>query len=297
MRVRVASVVLAAALAVAGCASRRQGPCEPLCITECRPAPTCCEVWIPERCDRRLAYRAVAPDCRTREMPEYGLCQRTTYEDRVTPVTSSMELPETCSMLVPTYEKVCVPCVGYRPVQDYEDRLEPVCCPRYTPVWENVRVPVEGCVCDPCGNASYGTIGCRCEKRHAGYTCRMVKQGERLVQVNVGEHLEPYRTGSYERVCVPTGSRTAEVVVGMRYGTYVVGERHDRVVADRRVEAVQTGVRREEIVERPCHLQAYEEQVRVPGYRARVCENPRHRHDGVVLTREEYQALTGRSAP
>jgi hypothetical protein len=294
MRMRLVASSLLLAVAASGCAGRRDAPCAPLCVTEVRRAPLCREVWIPQRTERRLAFDAVAPECRWREMPTFALCERVRREDRVTPVTTTVEVPELCATIVPTYETVCVPEIGHRPVQQYEDRIEPVCCPRFDPVFREVAVPQCGCVCDECGEAEYGTVGFRCEKRHAGYTCRMAKVGQRLTQVNVGERLEPYRTGGVDVACVPVGSRPAQAVVGTRYETVVVGEERQRVVVDRRVDAVEKGTRREAIVLRPCRLQGREEQVVVPGYCARVCDDPRHHHPGVVISSQEYTAITGK---
>jgi hypothetical protein len=290
------AAALVLALASAGCAGRRGAPepCGPVCVVEHRRAPCCRVVTIPERCERRLVYDAVPADCRTREMPEYGICQRTTVEDRCVPVTQPVEVCETCPLLVPTYERVCVATTGYQVVQEYEDRLRPRCCPRLEPVFQDVLVPDCGCVCDCDGDASWGTIGCHPERRHAGYTCRMQKVGEDLVSVNVGERLEQVVTGM-ERVCVPNGSRTVDVVVGTRIVDVPVGGEVRREVVDRTIDWRQTGTRTETIVKRPCSLRAREETVRVPGYQVRVCDDPRHRHEGPVISSEQYASLTGKT--
>jgi hypothetical protein len=288
-----AAVLLAAASAACAGRGRTEAPCGPVCIVEHRRAPCCRVVTIPERCERRLVYAPVPATCRTREMPEYGLCQRTTVTERCVPVTNPVEVCETCPLLVPTYEHACVATTGYRTVQEYEDALEPVCCPRFEPAFKSVVVPDCGCICDCDGDAEYGTIGCHVEKRHAGYTCRMQKVGERLVQVNVGERLEQVVTGS-RVVCVPNGNRMVDVVVGTRIEEVPVGGELRREVTDRRVDYRQTGTRREQIVTRPCRLEAREEMVRVPGYQVRVCDDPRHRHGGNVISSEEYASLVGR---
>jgi hypothetical protein len=296
-RIALLWVVVASAAGV-GCSASRRGaqPCGPLCITEVRRAPVCCEVTLPERTESRLAYRAIPAECRHREMPVYGVCERTTYEDRCTPVTELDEVPDLCPVLVPTYERVCVPTFEYGTVTDYEDRVEPICEPRYTPLTRTRRVPVCGCVCDECGNADREVVGWRCEECPAGRSCRMEKVGERLVQAPVGEHLEPVQT-SQTRVCVPTGSRMAVVVTGHHLEPRVVDVKHERVVADRRAEVRQTGTRREAVVKRPCRLEAQEEVVRIPRMKVWVCDDSRHSHRGPVISSEEYTAITGKPPP
>jgi hypothetical protein len=253
-------------------------------------------VTLPERTETRIAYRPIPAECRSRVMPEYDLCLRTTYEDRCVPITSPVEVADTCTVLVPTCTRACAPVFGYDVVPDYEDRMEPVCAPQWEPVTQQVPVPVCGCTCGPCGQPTYGTVGVRYETRTCGATCRMKKVGERMVSVNVGSHLEQVQV-SQGPVLVPTGSRPGVVVTGSHYEEVVVGSRPERVVVDQNVEYHQAGTRREDIVKRRCRLEAYEETVRVPAERAWVCDDPRHAHPGRVMSSAEYETLTGRRVP
>lgn len=307
MRKPLASWALGVAFVAAGCASRRPvaapvaaapcGPaCGPVCVTEVRRAPTCCQVTLPPRCEKRLSYRPVPAECRTREMPDYGLCLRTSYEERCVPETQAVEVPDYCETLIPTCTIGCAPVMGYRAVTDFEDRIAPICEPHRTPVLRTVPVPVCGCVCDPCGRPTYGTVGVACETQVCGTECRMRKTGERLTQVPVGQHLEQVQV-TQGRVVIPTGSRPARMVVGSHYEHVVVGHHTERVVTDKTVEWRQTGSHREQIVKRPCRLEAYEEEFQVPGECVWVCDDPRHQHAGRVMSSAEYESLTGRRVP
>jgi hypothetical protein len=273
-----AIAVVVAALWSAGCASR--------CADRCEADP-CPRVWVPPHADARVEYCVVPAKTHVRDLPVMGLC-RSTVTDCVEEVTTQpVEVEDLCTRLVPATERACLPTYGYCAVEDREDRLEPICEPRLREVYEDVEVPVYGEVLDRCGRPHCEQVGTRSERCRTGCECRWKKTGERLVSVPVGEHLER-RPVSRRDGCVVVGEREATFVTGTHVEHVPVWRERKPVQRETGIHPVQVGTRRDVVEVLPWRYQAVRKPVQVPGYWATVCDHPKHRHPGIVLTRAEY---------
>ena len=276
-RLAVVAAAFAAATVLSACASRRG------------PAGACChQEWVPARVETRFRYERVPAECRVREMGRYAVRSEPIVHTREAPVTVPIEVADTCEVLVPVYERACLPVYGYRTVEDRKDRL----CPTYGP----------GCVPNTCKQVTV-CLGvnlnpCAGPPIRAGVKVEDVVRGTKPGIVQTGVHVESVRCGEHqERVvvgqkpgCVQTGARLGTVVTGSHYEPIQVGTEcvSDVVGYDTRI--VRTGTRRETVLVRPSRIEAVPEPVNIPGYCVWVCDTGTHA-GGDVLTRAEFEAL------
>lgn len=252
----------------------------------CCAKPGCERVWIPPRAMTSVCYETVPAETREARVGEYGTCRRAIVGPANSPIVEDRVVVDRCTAKVPTYEWECSPTMGYRRVEDRADRICPTYGMRCKPVTEKVHVLSLGLGWDcRCGPRAYASLKKEC-RTVVKPVC--VKTGEQLVSLPAGSHLEQVQV-SQGAVRVPVGEHDESAVTGRHVESDVTGLDKTPVVYDYAYEVRSKGHHPETREVRPVRYHGVERQVTLPGFWARICDDPSESNGADVITRAEYE--------